>query len=99
MEGNAAGMSAKTTAAPRPPSPVDRLQEEIINLGNTVDSLQNCLARTYGKLYGEYQYGPRNESELPESAGHIGEIHQSVRNIRQNAELAMEVAEALEANT
>ncbi len=97
MEGNAAGMSAKT--APRPPSPVDRLQEEIVNLGNTVDGLQNCIARSFGKLYGEYSYGPRAESELPESAGHIGEIHQSVRNIRQNAELAMEVAEALEANT
>ena len=98
MEGNAAGMSAKTTAAPRPPSPVDRLQEEVSELGNVVDGLQNTLVRTHGKLYGEYGLGPRNESDTPDSPGHIGEIHQSVRNIRANAELAMEVAEALEGN-
>ena len=94
MEATAEGMSAKV----RPPNPVDRLQEEVIELGNVVDSIQNCLCRVHGKLYGEYGFGPRSESDTPDSPGHIGEIHQSVRNIRAQAELGMEVAEALEAN-
>ena len=80
-----------------PPNPTDRLAQALEQLGATVDSLQATAHRTHERSYGEYQYGPRAEDDAPEFAGRMGELHEQVRAIRNQAELTVEILESLEA--
>jgi hypothetical protein len=95
MEGSAAGAQALATKV-APPNPTERLGEALDQLGSTVDSLQNCLHRAHEKSYGEYNYAPTDEAEIPEIGGRISELRERVKAIHNNARMALEVAESME---
>jgi len=90
-----AGMSAKVA----PPNPTERLAGALDKLGATVDNLQGTAHRIHDRTYGEYQPGPRAEDDAVEFGGRIGEFHERVRSIQNQAEQALEILESLETNS
>ncbi len=93
MEGTEArAMTAKVA----PPNPTERLAEALDKLGQTVDALQGAAHRIHERTYGENQPSPRAEDDAVEFGGRIGEFHERVRGIHNQAEQALEILESME---
>ncbi len=96
MEVGAAMRTGATKVAP--PNPTERLAEALDKLGQTVDTLQGTAHRIHDRTYGEHQPGPRAEDDAVEFGGRIGEFHERVRGIQNQAEQALEILESMESN-
>lgn len=96
MNGETTAMMAKQ-ATVSAPNQNDRIEEILNGIENTLESMKAIVERTHTKMYGDYQWAPRPETDdTPEAGGRMGMFEIRLKNDLTQLQLVTEVMESLE---